>query len=97
MAPDLFVTHIDVKTNTITVGPRNDSAINQKIVHLKDRHRIGKAYETPIKITAKIRYRQVAQPATLTHENEIIFQEEQRSIPPGQVAVAYIGEECIGS
>jgi tRNA-specific 2-thiouridylase len=51
----------------------------------------------PIKITAKIRYRQIPQPATLTSENEIIFDETQRSIPPGQVVVAYIGDVCIGS
>lgn len=66
-------------------------------MHIENRHRIGKAYKLPLEITAKIRYRQVPQPATLLSENEILFQETQRSIPPGQVAVAYIGDECIGS
>ena len=66
-------------------------------MHIQDRHRIGKEYHMPIKITAKIRYRQIPQPATLTSTDEITFNETQRSIPPGQVAVAYIGEECIGS
>lgn len=97
LPPDLFVTHIDVKKNTVTVWPRDDKTLNQKIVHIENWHRIGKKYKLPIEITAKIRYRQVAQPAILTNENEIIFQEAQRSIPPGQVAVAYIGDECIGS
>jgi len=81
----------------VTVGPRNDEALNQRNVRLEEWHRIGKQYKLPLKITAKIRYRQVPQVATLKNENEIVFQETQRSIPPGQVAVAYIGEECIGS
>lgn len=51
----------------------------------------------PLQVTVKIRYRQIPQPATLTSEDEIVFDETQRSIPPGQVAVAYIGDECIGS
>jgi tRNA U34 2-thiouridine synthase MnmA/TrmU len=86
-----------VKKNVITVWPRNDEALNQKKVSLEDRHRIGKVYKTPLKVTAKIRYRQIPQNAILQDENEIIFQEAQRSIPPGQVAVAYISDECIGS
>ncbi|MCX6822985.1 MAG: tRNA 2-thiouridine(34) synthase MnmA [candidate division SR1 bacterium] len=122
LAPDLFVTHIDVKKNIVTVGPRNDAALNQKIVHLQNRHRISKKYTFPLEITAKIRYRQIPQPATLVQSPKspsslksikskvrdmmtggpddlmtISFQETQRSIPPGQVAVAYIDDECIGS
>ena len=97
LAPDLFVTHIDVKKNTVTVWPRDDEALNQKIVHIEDWHRIGKEYTTPLKITAKIRYRQVPQPATLINTDEIVFDETQRSIPPGQVVAAYISDECIGS
>jgi tRNA-specific 2-thiouridylase len=71
--------------------------LNQRNVHIRDWHRIGKQYSTPIEITAKIRYRQTAQAAILQNKKEIIFKEKQRSIPPGQVAVAYIGDECIGS
>lgn len=97
LPPDFFVTHIDVEKNIVTVWPRHGEALNQKIVHIQDRHRIGKEYQMPLKITAKIRYRQVPQPATLTSTDEIIFNETQRSIPPGQVTVAYIGEECIWS
>ena len=97
LPPDLFVTHIDVKKNIVTVWPRNDAALNQKHVHIENRHRIGKTYKLPLEITAKIRYRQIPQPATLLNEHEILFQETQRSIPPGQVAVAYIDDECIGS
>jgi tRNA U34 2-thiouridine synthase MnmA/TrmU len=28
---------------------------------------------------------------------EVVFEEEQWAIAPGQVVVAYIGDECIGS
>jgi len=84
----------------VTVGPRNDEALNQKIVHIEDWHWIGKEYETPLEITAKIRYRQSPQKAKLLctlNSALITFNETQRSIPPGQVAVAYIDDECIGS
>jgi len=115
------VTKIDVKKNIVHVGPRNEDALNKKEVKITDRHRIGEEYKTPLKITAKIRYRQIAQPATLVQSPSslksiksknkedlidlrdltdlmtITFDDPQRSIPPGQVAVAYIDDECIGS
>ncbi len=100
LPPDFFVTHIDVKKNIITVWPRNDEALNQKIVHIENRHRIGELYKTPLEITAKIRYRQTPQKAKLLVTSDtalVTFEEAQRSIPPWQVAVAYIGDECIGS
>ncbi len=121
LPPDRYVTKIDVKKNIVHVGPRNEDALNKKEVKITDRHRIGEEYKTPLKITAKIRYRQIAQPATLVQSPSslksiksknkedlidlrdltdlmtITFDDPQRSIPPGQVAVAYIDDECIGS
>jgi len=76
LPPNLFVTQINVKHNIITVGPRNDETLNQKIVQVQDRHRIGKTYKTPLHITAKIRYRQSPQAATLV--------QNPSSLPAGQ-------------
>jgi tRNA-specific 2-thiouridylase len=94
------VTKIDVKKNVVHVGPRNEEALNKKEVKITDRHRIGEAYKTPLEITAKIRYRQIPQKAQLLvtrHSSlvTVIFDDPQRSITPGQVAVAYLSEECI--
>jgi tRNA-specific 2-thiouridylase len=64
-------------------------------------HRINKKYDLPISVTAKIRYRQTVQKAKLLAFDqtslEVVFEEEQWAIAPGQVVVAYIGDECIGS
>ena len=70
LAPDLFVTAIDVKKNIVTVWPRNDSALNHTTVHIENRHRIWESYTTPLEITAKIRYRQSPQSATLVTSDE---------------------------
>ncbi len=97
LKPDLYVTQIDVKKNLIIVWPRNDEMLNKKEVKLSNWHRIGKKYTTPLSLTAKIRYRQEPQPATLKNTKTLIFKETQRSIPKWQIAVAYLGDECLGN
>ncbi|HLB53370.1 MAG TPA: tRNA 2-thiouridine(34) synthase MnmA [Chlamydiales bacterium] len=54
----------------------------------------------PLSCTAKIRYRQTDQPCTVTLQEEgslqILFDEPQRAITPGQAIVFYSGEKCLG-
>ena len=55
--------------------------------------------KTPIQLTAKCRYRQIDQPCTVTRVNdtiELVFKDKQRAVTPGQSAVLYDGDECIG-
>lgn len=50
-------------------------------------------------VQAKIRYRQSDQPAQLEWSEEgceLVFEEAQRAVAPGQFAVIYSGEECLG-
>jgi len=119
LPPDRYVTKIDVKKNIVTVWPRWSEFLNQKEIHLTDRHRIGQEYALPLEVGAKIRYRQIEpQPAVLVKSPKsikskvkwstlqpwwlddlmtIVFDDEQWAVAPGQVVVAYIGDECIGS
>ncbi len=54
----------------------------------------------PLRCSAKIRYRQVAQPCTVeTCDSQVIvahFDTAQRAITPGQSVVFYQGEVCLG-
>ena len=56
--------------------------------------------EAPVRCQVKVRYRQEAQPAVVTATGpdtfEILFDEPQRAITPGQAAVLYDGDVVLG-
>jgi len=54
---------------------------------------------TPCRLTAKFRYRQPDQPVTVTRTGDtlhFVYDTPQRAVTPGQSAVIYDGEECLG-
>ena len=54
---------------------------------------------TPCRVTAKFRYRQSDQPVTVTKTGDqlhFVFDGPQRAVTPGQSAVIYDGERCLG-
>jgi len=60
----------------------------------------GQGPQTPIRCTARLRHRQVDQPARLTPlgdgRRRLDFDQPQRAVTPGQSVVVYDGVRCLG-
>jgi tRNA-uridine 2-sulfurtransferase len=63
-------------------------------------HWLGEARRMPFRCSVKVRYRQADQTALLEPSPHgsvrILFDDAQRAVTPGQYAVAYEGERCLG-
>ncbi len=63
-------------------------------------HWLGSPPQGPLVCTVKVRYRQADQRARLMPQPggsvRLEFAEPQRAVTPGQYAVAYVGDRCIG-
>ncbi len=63
-------------------------------------HWLSEPRAEPFPCTVKVRYRQAEQPATVEPQRggsaRIVFDQPQRAVTPGQYAVAYDGERCLG-
>lgn len=103
-----FVTKIDVKNNTITIGDDKD-LLKDSLTADKLTFTSGLVPKGPpcrasgeagkIDLAAKIRYNSKEEPATLEIKDGIAyvnFKEKQRAITPGQSVVFYIKDEVIG-
>jgi len=88
-----------VKNQLIATNKENDPALFARTVVLSDVHFIsGKALQKTIKVKAKIRYNQPLAFAKLyTGEPiKLVFDKLQRAVTPGQWAVFYDKDICLG-
>ena len=99
-AVPLYVIDKDFHRNTLVVGPREALARNSFRV---DRlHWVaGRPPEPETSLSVQVRYRSAAVPARLRRNGsqtsaEVQLQEPLLQITPGQAAVFYAGEECLG-
>jgi len=95
----LYVCGKQPEQNTVTVGPGSQLYSNSLIA--RDINLISVAsIERPLRVKAKIRYRQQEQWATVTQtaedELKVVFDEPQRAIAPGQAVVCYDGNVVVG-
>ena len=94
-----YVTRLDPKFNTVTLGTNEDlfsRELTADRVNLISRAAIPE----PIRVTAKVRYRQKEQPASAWQDSEgllhVRFDEPQRAITCGQAVVLYDGNLVVG-
>jgi tRNA-uridine 2-sulfurtransferase len=95
----LYVLELRPEDNTVVVGER--SQLGQCQCRIVRTNWIAiPSLESPIRVQAKIRSRHTAAPATITPlENgnvEVVFDDPQSAISPGQACVFYQAEKVIG-
>lgn len=95
----MYVCRIDPEQNTVILG-RNEE-LYSKEVRVTDVSFVSeKAPDAPVRCTAKLRYRQKDEPATLIPQDNgdvlLTFDSPQRAVTPGQAAVFYDGDTVLG-
>lgn len=95
----MFVNSICAKNNTVIIG-ENGTQYCRGLVADGMNYIAFEKPDGPFRAEVKIRFRAKEQPATVTPledgKAEIIFDEPQRSVTPGQGAVIYDGDTVIG-
>lgn len=93
-----YVVRKDVKDNTVTLGDEAD--LYTKMLKAEDVNLISVSEITePMRITAKTRYSQTEQSATLSYiggEYIVEFDKPQRAVTSGQAVVFYDGDIVVG-
>lgn len=95
-----FVVKKDVASNTLVVNNGECPELFSSALKCREFNWITPQTDTTFKCNVKVRYRQPDQPCTVTvHKNggvKISFDSKQRAVTPGQWAVLYDGEVCLG-
>ncbi len=95
----VYVTEIDPATNRVTIG--TSSALLHTAL-LADQVNLVSipALTDGMRVTAKVRYKDEASPATVSAAGEnqmrVVFDQPKRAITPGQSVVLYDGDELLG-
>ena len=94
----VYVCGKDMQANTVTVGP--ESELFDRIVYAEDVNWIAiPALTGPLRVTARTRYHQVEQAATVYPAEcgfRLEFDQPQRAPTPGQAVVLYQGDTVLG-
>jgi len=95
----LYVIDLDAETNTVTVGSATDLE-RARFVAREVNFIACEPPPVPLRVTAKIRHNHTPAPATVRALGEgaaeVVFDEAQRAITPGQSVVWYQGECVVG-
>ncbi len=95
-----FVTGSDVRRNVLKVTRHEKDLMSREVV-FSPCNFIGGKPKRPLRVKAKIRYRQAAASGKLFpmpgNRAKIVFDKPQRAVTPGQFAVIYRGKVCLGA
>jgi tRNA-specific 2-thiouridylase len=94
----LYVLSIDRVSNRVVVGS-DEQLLRSELVASEVSFVSGEAPQEPVEVTAKIRYKSPEARAMLYPEGErvqLVFEEPQRAITPGQAVVFYDGDVVLG-
>ena len=99
MGAPVYVCAKDMEKNTVTVGP-NEALYSTTLIAEDWNWFPFPALTEPLHITAKARYNQPPQPATVYPEANgaarVVFDAPQRALTPGQAVVLYDGDMVVG-
>ena len=95
----MYVTQVNPADNTVVLGPHEDLFSTSFLA--KDINLIAvEKIDAPMRLKAKVRYRQPEQWAVVTQIDEdtlrVEFEEPQRAITKGQAVVLYDGDVVVG-
>ena len=99
MGAPVYVCAKDMQANTVTVGP--ESELFDTIVYANEVNWIAiPELKGPLRVTARTRYHQTEQPATVYPAGpdsfRLEFDQPQRAPTPGQAVVLYDGDTVLG-
>lgn len=95
-----YVVAKDPATNTLWASqdPRHPALLCERL-ETGDMHWIGPPPTTPLRCTVQVRYRQQPAPGTVEvvdNRLSVAFDRPQWAVAPGQFAVLYDGDRCLG-